>query len=88
MSQPDLSTFKRAAIMTKLEKAVTLHEILKRKMENMDDHLNALLKKAYPNLTDLVNADPDEIEKIFRETAYNPGIKKTGGGDEPEMVPA
>ena len=64
-----------------------LHEMLKQKMETMDERLSTLLQKAYPNLTDLVNADPDEIEKTLRGAATNPGMKKTGQGASPEMSP-
>ena len=68
----DLATedkFKKIALTERLRIAVGIREETKKKEANMPAYLNDLANKAYSDVADLVDHDPDTLEQMFIDEA-------------------
>lgn len=67
------SGHKKVATIAKLQAAVQQREELKKKIGSMDETLNAIGSKAYPDLMKLADLDADNLESLFVQNAKSPG---------------
>jgi excisionase family DNA binding protein len=67
-----LTGHKKVAAIAKLKAAVQQREELKEKIGSMDETLNAIGSKAYPDFIELVDMNPDDLESLFVQNANNP----------------
>jgi excisionase family DNA binding protein len=63
---------KKVALIAKMQMAVTLREQTRRRIEGLDNELTDLGAKAYPDVADLVDTNPDTLEEIFTGAANEP----------------
>jgi len=89
----DLETedkFKKIALTERLRTAVGVREDTKMKEANMPAYLNNLANKAYSDVADLVNHDPDTLEQMFIDEANgtqenkNANVMEAGATDNPD----
>ena len=79
---PALDHFKKIASIAKLETKVKARQEKLQKQETMADTLTQLAESAYPGLSDYLEMDPDEIERLFVEgNAPAPGNREVAAAN-------
>lgn len=67
--------YKKVVSIAKLRSIIMVMEEKQRKLDSMDVSLGELASKAYPEVIDLVDEDPDVLEELFKEAAKEPQKK-------------